>query len=125
MSPVAQQSDFESARVRKPGVCPETARRDVLQISPLTRREYRFAVATWQEIIRTFPWESAPRGPGTSHAATIDVLAALTVAICDYETSSAVRRLRARLTSAPEALSVTAALARYPCQLANAAVRGG
>jgi hypothetical protein len=70
-------------------------------------------VATWQEIIRTFPWDRAPHGPRTARAAAVELLAALTIAICDYEDATRLQRLRRRLDVGPGAVSVTRALARY------------
>jgi hypothetical protein len=105
--------------------CAEAPRRGAVAIRPLTRREYRLAVATWQDIIRTFPWDRAPHGPRTARAAAVDLLATLTIAICDYETSSPFRRLRDRLVGVPNALSVTTALARYrSVQVAEQVVGG-
>jgi hypothetical protein len=75
-------------------------------------------VATWQEIIRTFPWDRAPRGPRTARAAAVELLAALTIAICDYEESTRLQRLRRRLDVAPGAVPLGQALARYDHRLA-------
>jgi hypothetical protein len=75
-------------------------------------------VATWQEIIRTFPWERAPRGPRTAHAAAVELLAELTIAICDYEDATRLQRLRRRLDVGPGDVPLTQALARYGNRLA-------
>lgn len=59
-------------------------------IRPLSRREYRAAVAVWTEMINTFPEHR-------DNTVAMEVLAALTVAICAYEEASFVRRAWRRL----------------------------
>jgi hypothetical protein len=89
-----------------------------LAIRPLRRREYRVAVEAFEEIIGTFPWGGEhDRG----RAAATAVLAALTVAICDYEESSWPGRLRARLAAPAGRLPLAVALACYPGRLRSRA----
>ena len=59
-------------------------------IRPLSRREYRTAVRVWMAMIDTFPEHR-------ENEAAIEILAALTVAICHYEESNLLTRLWQRL----------------------------
>jgi hypothetical protein len=85
-----------------------------LAIRPLSRREYRVAVGAFEEIIGTFPWRGED---DRRRAAATAVLAALTVAICDYEDSSWPARLRARLEARSGRLPLSVVLACYPGRL--------
>jgi hypothetical protein len=87
-----------------------------LAIRPLNRREYRVAVRAFEEIIETFPWDE--QDERRREAATA-VLAALTIAICDYEELGWPGRLRARLAAPPGRLPLAVALACYPGRLAH------
>jgi hypothetical protein len=85
----------------------------VALIRPLTRREYRVAVTTWEELINTFPWDRAPDGPDTTHDSTVELLASLTIAICDYEEATPIGRLRRRIAAPPDALPLATLLHRH------------
>jgi hypothetical protein len=87
--------------------------REAAPIRPLTRREYRVAVTIWEELINTFPWDRAPDGPDTTHDSTVELLASLTIAICDYEEATPIGRLRRRVAAPPDALALATLLDRH------------